>query len=193
MALYALFERRRCRCSRGLQKMLILIFAVLLSWPNLSSLSAESLALVRGLEWCHYHLKTCHFQSALFLIDSQSNLALLFTAPAFSYQSPSGIFWTSWLPIFPRSSKFTLGLLDFPATNWQTRSPKPEQHSSSPIKDKAYLLYDLETKFFSQFPCLPDSFGVLRGTGHFSVSLAVKYPDFAATVTAFFCPLIYVG
>jgi len=48
-----------------------------------SSFSAEFLALVHGLEWCHSHLKTCHFQSALFLTYSQSALALISTAPAF--------------------------------------------------------------------------------------------------------------
>jgi len=34
--------------------------------PVSSSLSAESLALVRGLEWCHFHLKSCHFQCGPF-------------------------------------------------------------------------------------------------------------------------------
>jgi len=48
-----------------------------------SSFSVEFLALVYGLEWCHFHLKTCHFQSALFLTNSQSALALLSMAPAF--------------------------------------------------------------------------------------------------------------
>jgi len=42
----------------------------------------------------HFHLKACHFQSALFLTDSQSALALLSTAPAFPNESPSGIFRT---------------------------------------------------------------------------------------------------
>jgi len=37
--------------------------------PIFSSFSTESLALVHGLEWCHSHLKSCHFQSALFLTD----------------------------------------------------------------------------------------------------------------------------
>jgi len=59
------FGHWRCRCPSGLQKILILLLAVLLSWPY---------ALVHGLEWCHSHLKACHFQSAL---------ALLFTAPEF--------------------------------------------------------------------------------------------------------------
>jgi len=49
----------------------------------LLSFSAESLALIHGLEWCHSHLKSCHFQSALFLTDSQLALTLLSTAPAF--------------------------------------------------------------------------------------------------------------
>jgi len=54
-----------------------------------SSFSVEFLAL----EWCHSHLKACHFQSALFLIDSQLAFALLSTAPAF-IQSKS--FWDIW-------------------------------------------------------------------------------------------------
>jgi len=45
--------------------------------PVTSSFSAESFALVHGLEWCHSHLKSCHFQSARFLTDSQSALTLL--------------------------------------------------------------------------------------------------------------------
>jgi len=61
--------------------------------PVSSSFSAESTALVRGLEWCHSHLKPCHFQSALFLMDSQSALTLLSCAPAF-LQPKS--FWDIW-------------------------------------------------------------------------------------------------
>jgi len=48
--------------------------------PISSSFSAESLAMLHGLEWCHSHLKTCHFQSALILLS---------TAPVFPNQSPS--------------------------------------------------------------------------------------------------------
>jgi len=51
--------------------------------PVSSSFLAESLALVHDLEWCHSHLKTCHFQSSLFVTDSQSALVLLSMAPAF--------------------------------------------------------------------------------------------------------------
>jgi len=61
--------------------------------PVSSSFSAETSALVHGLEWCHSHLKSCHFQSALFLTDSQSALALLSSAPAF-LQPKS--FWDIW-------------------------------------------------------------------------------------------------
>jgi len=61
------------------------------------SYSAESLALVYGLEWCHSHLKTCYFQSALFLTDSQSALTLLSTASAF-LQPKS--FWDGYLGSF---------------------------------------------------------------------------------------------
>jgi len=55
--------------------------------PVSSNFSAESSALVHGLEWCHSHLKSCHFQSILFLTDSQSALTL-----GYSNQSPSGVF-----------------------------------------------------------------------------------------------------
>jgi len=51
--------------------------------PVSSSFSAESSVLVRGLEWCHSHLKTCHFQSDFFLTDSLSALTLLSSAPPF--------------------------------------------------------------------------------------------------------------
>jgi len=68
--------------------------------PVFSSFSAETLALVHGLEWCYYHLKTCHFQSALFQTDSQLACALLSMAPAFSNKSPSGIFETSSISYF---------------------------------------------------------------------------------------------
>jgi len=63
---------------------------------QISILSAEDVhlsALVNGLEWCHSHLKSCHFQSALFLTNSQSALTLLSSAPAF-FQRKS--FWYIW-------------------------------------------------------------------------------------------------
>jgi len=58
-----------------------------------SSFSAESLALVHGLEWCYSHLNSCHFQSALFLTDFQSALTLLSTALA-RFQPKS--LWDIW-------------------------------------------------------------------------------------------------
>jgi len=58
-----------------------------------SSFPAESSALVHGLEWCHFHLKSCHFWSALFLMDSHSATTLLSSAPAF-LQPKS--FWNIW-------------------------------------------------------------------------------------------------
>jgi len=62
--------------------------------PVSFSFSAESLALIHGLEWCHSHLKSCHFQLALFLTDSRkSALTLLSTASAF-LQPKS--FWDIW-------------------------------------------------------------------------------------------------
>jgi len=61
--------------------------------PVSSSFSAESSVLVHDLEWCHSHVKSCHFQSALFLTYSQSALTLLSLAPAF-LQPKS--FWDIW-------------------------------------------------------------------------------------------------
>jgi len=54
---------------------------------------ANFYTLVHGLEWCHSHLKPCHFQSALFLTDSQPSLTLLFSAPAFLHPKS---FWDIW-------------------------------------------------------------------------------------------------
>jgi len=59
--------------------------------PISSSFSAESLALVHGLEWCHSDLKTCSFQLVLFLTESQSALSLHSTAPEFL--QPKSSFW----------------------------------------------------------------------------------------------------
>jgi len=133
------------------------------------------------LEWYHSHLKTCYFQSALFQTesqstlfqtDSQTTLALLFTAPAFSSQVLSGIFETSPTP-FRIALSFQWVFLGHPGlsvTNCrlarqnrnelQTRSPKPQQHSPSPSKGKAYPLHDLETKSFSQLSVFPSGAGI---------------------------------
>jgi len=73
--------------------MLILLLLSYSAGPVFSSFSAEFLALVHGLEWCHSHLKSCHFQSALYLTDSQSPLTLLSRAPVF-LQPKS--FWDVW-------------------------------------------------------------------------------------------------
>jgi len=86
--------------------------------------------------------------------------------------------------------------------NWQTRSPKLEQHFPSPMfpaprhcKDKAYRypLCCLETKSFSQLSLLPSILRYPQRNWPFPVSPIVNCPDFAATVTAFFYPLIYAG
>jgi len=68
--------------------MLILLLAVLLSWPYLLHFWYMT---YNG--WCNSHLKSCHFQSVLFLTDSQSALALLSIALAF-LQPKS--FWDIW-------------------------------------------------------------------------------------------------
>jgi len=49
------------------------------SWSSL-----KSLALVHGQEWCHSHLQTCHFQSALALLST----TLAFLQPKY--------FWDIW-------------------------------------------------------------------------------------------------
>jgi len=50
---------------------------------DLFPLVLESVALVHGLERYHSHLKTCHIQTAVYLSDSQSALALLSMSPTF--------------------------------------------------------------------------------------------------------------
>ena len=53
------------------------------SGPIASSFTAETFALKQGLAWCTSHLMTCKFQSVLFLIDSQSALSILSSAPSY--------------------------------------------------------------------------------------------------------------
>jgi len=119
-------------------------------------------------------LRNANFSWPLSLLQS----SLLSTAPMFLQPK---FFWDIWalsrLP-FLRVALSYHGfpvMLDSPVMNCQTRSPKPEQHFPSPMfparypchcKDKAHPLnYLMETKAFSQFYLLPDSFGFLRGTG----------------------------
>jgi len=82
------------------------------------SFSAESLALVHGLEWCYSHRKSCHFQSALFLTDSQSALTLLSSVPAF-LQPKS--FWDIWDLSDSLSSRVALKLPVGPRSCWTSR------------------------------------------------------------------------
>jgi len=72
--------------------------------PVSSSFLAESSALLHSLEWCHSP-KSGHFQSALFLMDSQSALTLLSSTPAF-IQPKS--FWNIWDLSDPLSSRVAL-------------------------------------------------------------------------------------
>jgi len=141
--------------------------------PVSSSFSAESSALIYDLEWCHSHLKSCHFQSALFLTDLQSALTLLVPGHA--------------------------GL---PGNEVQTRLPKPEQHSPFPMFPVPWLrllqrLYTLATLcgdeifFTTPFPARFLRFP--RRNWLFLVLSAVNCLDFAATVTAFSYPLTYAG
>jgi len=129
--------------------------------PVISSFSVESLALVYGLEWCHHHLKTCTFNRPFSKPTPNRSL------PFFQPKSFGDIWNLSDSLSFRVALRFqwVLGHLVLPCKELKTRSPKPEQHSPSPSKDKAYPLYDLETKSFSQFTLLPDSFGFLGGTG----------------------------
>jgi len=78
--------------------------------PIFSSFSVEFLTLLHGLEWCHSHFNTFHFQSALFLTDSLSAIALLSTVPAFLQPKSLRDIWTLFdsshvalkLPVGPR-------------------------------------------------------------------------------------------
>ena len=63
------------------------------SGPIASSFTAETSALKQGLVWCTSHLMICKFQSVLFLIDSQSALSILSSAP--SYLLPESL-WIVW-------------------------------------------------------------------------------------------------
>jgi len=90
-------------------------------------------------------------------------------------------------------------MLDSLKINWQTRSPKLKKPSPPPkyqsfipnqCKAMAHLLLHLRRNL-SHNSLLSDSFGLFRGTWNFPALSDVNCPDFAAKVTAFFCPLIY--
>jgi len=132
----------------------------------------ESSALVHGLEWCRSHLKSCHFQSALFLTDSQS-VSLLSTAPAFLQPK---FFWDIW-DLSESASRLALsfqwvpghaGLLENERADSlaKTGATLPVTHVPCPLAPTicGVLLLFVE-KSFSQLPFLPDSFGFLGGTG----------------------------
>jgi len=142
-----------------------------------SSFSAEPTALVHGLELCHSHLKSCHFQSALFVTDSQLALTLLSSAPAF-LQPKS--FCDIWDLSDSFSSRVDLSFQWIPGHAGLSEN----ERADSLVKTGATLsclpahwhraLQRLDTlatlcgnKFFSQLPSLPDSFSFLRGTGPF--------------------------
>jgi len=165
-----------------------------------SSFEAESSALVDGLEWCHSHLKSCYFQSTLFLIDSKSALTLLSSTPAFLLPKS---FWDIWDLSDYFSSRVALsfqwvpghaGLLE---KNGQTHLPKPEQHSPLLMFPAPWLQLlqrlvtlttlcgdeiFLTTFFPARFLRFP------RRNWLFPILSTVNCLDFAATVTAFFCP-----
>jgi len=103
-----------------------------------SSLASQLIPLhwmVHGLEWCHSHLETCYFQSALFITDSKSALAVFSTATAF-LQPKS--FMDIWDPSDSLSSRvaptfhYISVILDSVLMSWQTYLLKLE-HFSSPM------------------------------------------------------------
>ena len=67
--------------------------------PIASSFTAKTFALKQGLYWCTRHFITCKCQSFLFLINSQSALSILSSAPPISCLSLSGMFGPSPLPL----------------------------------------------------------------------------------------------
>jgi len=69
--------------------------------PVSFSFSTESSALVYGLEWCHSHLESCHFQSALFLATPGRPSPFSPRPQRFSNRSPSGVFGISPTPSPP--------------------------------------------------------------------------------------------
>jgi len=157
--------------------------------PISSSFLAESLALVHGLEWCHSHLKTCHFQSALFLIDSQSALALLSTGPEF-FQPKS--FWNGWDLSDSLSSRVALKLPAGFRSRWTSRAdllakigvPSLLALVIAKIRHVRYSSWKRNLYQNSPFCQIPSVFS----DWPLPVSPAVNCPDFDATVTAFSCP-----
>jgi len=131
-----------------------------------------------AMEWCHSHLKSCHFQSALFSTDSQSALTLLSTAPAF-FQLKS--FWDIWDLSDSLSSRVLLsfqwvhGHAGLPGNELtesltKTGATLPFTHipnllASTIANIRTHSLLFLETKSLLQLPLMPDSFGFLGGTG----------------------------
>jgi len=79
------------------KKFFTVIWPVANSGPVSSGFSAESSALVYGLEWCHSHLKTCRFRSALALLSSAS-----------AFLRPES-FWDIWGFSDSLSSRVALG------------------------------------------------------------------------------------
>jgi len=170
-----------------------------LAGPVSSGFSAGSFVLVHGLEWCRSHLGLCRFQSALFLMDSQSALALL------SNQGPSGmlgVFPTPSTSVWLWASSESPVMLDYPEMNRQIRLPKSEKHSPLPMFPAPWL------RLLQRLDALAALCGVwlflttlspakfLRFSWRnwlFPVSTALNCLDFAATITAFFCPLTYAG
>jgi len=163
--------------------------------PVANFLRRLSLTLVHGLEWYHSHLKTCHFQSALFLTDSQLVLALLFTTTAFlQLQS----FWDIWDLSDSLSSRVALSFQwvpghaglpgNEPADSFtKTGATSPLTHVPSPLapviaKFRHTHYPSWKTKFFSQLPPLPYSFGSSEELA-LPVLPAVNRPGFTATVT----------
>jgi len=107
--------------------------------PISSSFLAESLALIHSLKCCHFHLKTCHIQSA-------SGISL--TAPAFLQPK---FFWNIWALSGSLSSRVALSFQWVPGYDGLSGNEQagslikagttlPFSHTTDPrhCKDKAY-------------------------------------------------------
>jgi len=150
-------------------------------------------------------MKSCHFQSALFLTDSQSALTLLSTVSAF-LQPKS--FWDIWNLSYSLSFRVALsfqwvrGHAGLPGNELadslaKTGATLPFTHVPCPLAPTIAKIGTLATLFGDEiFLTTPSPARFLQFSQKnwlFPVSSAVKCPDFAATVIAFSCPLTYAG
>jgi len=104
-------------------------------------------------------------------------------------------------PVALSFQEVPIATLDSPVMNWYARLPKPEKHLirrstqsvvSSHYKANTHPLFHLKIQTLSQRSLFPDPLSLFRGNGPSSIS-PLYCPDLAATVTAFFCFLIFTG